>query len=322
MRLINLEQGTDAWKEWREERCMASEAPIIMGVAPDWWQVRTWDDLRAAKAGFGDDNVRTDFMERMARRGHVVEERVRKHLVSAEGIHYTPAVVEHRDGTFAGSLDGLAARNGEKTWLEVKAPAHGKRSKLKAGLREARSSGMDRLFARAGITDVVWWQLVHQAYVVFDDPASPPRGSMLLAVIEDDQDMEHWQNLYRRIPIQKLLDDAPALVEAWESYLTGRPQVPSLGEPFLEAAARFREAKMQQEKAAADVEAARKELLSHIGDREKVSEGGVKITKVVTKGRTNWKAAAYSLAAPAGIDEEALAEDFRGKDTVSYRITA
>ena len=324
MRIINLSQGTPEWLEWREERLMASEAPVVMGVAPDWWTVKSWDDLRALKASLGDDKPDNTYLEAAASRGHAIEKRVIEALYGRFGTTYLPAVVEHRDGVFAASLDGLGhnEEHDERTWVEVKAPLHRRQSKLWRGLIEADDSGMGRLFPRAGVPDEVWWQLVHQAYVIFDDPDHEPAGSMTLAVIVDEDDPASSSNLYRRIPIKALLACAPELVEEWESYLTGRPQVPSLGEPFLDAAARYREAKMMQERAAADLEAARNELLSHIGDREKVNEGGVKITKVVSQGRTNWQSAANALAKRAGLDAGDLAEDYRGKQTVSYRITA
>ena len=71
MKIIDLEQGTEQWLIWRATKCCASEAAVIMGCAPSWSPVKTWDDLRMQKAGLG--APRSDFLERAAERGHRME---------------------------------------------------------------------------------------------------------------------------------------------------------------------------------------------------------------------------------------------------------
>ena len=43
---VHLGPGTDAWLDWRETVRSASEAPIIMGAAPAYWERNSWADLR------------------------------------------------------------------------------------------------------------------------------------------------------------------------------------------------------------------------------------------------------------------------------------
>ena len=331
-RFVNLEQGSEPWKEWRRERCMASEAPIVMGVAPDWRPVRSWEDLREIRAGFGDEEVRSVFLEFTATRGHRIEEEVRGYLAGEFGDQYLgpiqpqilrPAVVEHADGLFAASLDGITG-DGMIAWLEAKAPVHGERSKTWKGLYEAKQSGMDRIHPRAGIVDDVWWQLVHQAYVLekhIEGFASSEEPHCLLACIID-RDLENERNIYRRVPVQPLLDDAERLIEEWERFLSGARQIPSRGPAFLAAASRYRIAKGIVEAAQADMDEAKKELIAQMGDLDSVKEGGVSITKVTTKGRVNWQSMAKDFAGKLEIDATAQEDDFRGKEAVSYRVLA
>ena len=282
MRLVNLQQGTSEWLEWRTTRCMASEASIIMGVCPDWRTVKTWEDLRTVKAGFGDEDTRNDFMEFAAKRGHQLEDAARSafylgKVAGFEAIHFTPAVIERRDGVFAASLDGLNGYgNVGIAWLEAKAPVRGEQSVTWRRLYEGRESGMDRLHPRAGIPDDVWWQLVHQAYVLSDDSPSQIAGQFMVLACLIDDDILSPRNIFRRVPVDPLLECAEDLLEEWERFLSGAAQVPSLGPEYLEAAQRWRMAKGIMDTAEADLKLARNELvaMAEASGREKIKEGG------------------------------------------------
>ena len=129
MKIIDLEQGTDKWLIWRATKCCASEAAVIMGCAPSWSPVKTWDDLRMQKAGLGKE--RSAFLERAAERGHRMEGEARDRYLPGS----KPACIESsEDDRFSASLDALENGN---CWGEIKCPVSGERSKLWRGIKES-----------------------------------------------------------------------------------------------------------------------------------------------------------------------------------------
>ena len=161
-RHIKLQQGSDEWKEWRSTRWMASEAGCIMGVNPRWMEVKTWEDLRMAKAGFSEPS---EFALKAFAWGHENEPAARERFMvehsplPAEGFGHgvglylwKPACVESRMHTkLAASLDGLEIdeRNREKHILELKCP-----------MRD--TSKLLKVKKWADIPAQYRWQMLHQ----------------------------------------------------------------------------------------------------------------------------------------------------------------
>ena len=117
MRIVEHEQGSDAWKLWRSTRRMASEAAVIMGAAPKWMQVKSWSDLRLAKAGLMDYSERD---EAMFRHGHEREAQARKALEAELCRKGAPACVESDCGRYGASLDWLSKNR--TVFAEIKCP--------------------------------------------------------------------------------------------------------------------------------------------------------------------------------------------------------
>ena len=205
MKLVELEQGTEDWLDWRRSKLSASNAGVIMLDTPSWMPVRTWEALRGRSALFGnidpEPEERSEFLARAAEHGLKTEP-----IARARFAPDLPAVCGEMDGDdrFAASLDGWNPET--RTWLEIKCPMVGKRSKH---LTQWKACEGDRINKR--IQPHVWWQLVHQAAVVGDLSAT----CQFVVWVDDDN------YINQRIPASLLLQSWPELVEQWDRWTIG-----------------------------------------------------------------------------------------------------
>ena len=266
MKIIDLEQGTEQWLIWRATKCCASEAAVIMGCAPSWSPVKTWDDLRMQKAGLGEP--RSDFLERAAERGHRMEGEARNLYLPGT----KPACIESiEDDRFSASLDAL----GGGLWGEIKCPISGERSKLWRGLTESSSNE-----PKQKILPYIWWQLVHQAGMIND----PDTICHLIVYLSESY------HTSVSITSTELLEDWPELKEKWLQFLAGestnrndRPWVMGASE-WLIAKDDFYKAKQRLDKA--------KTYLLNLG----VGRGsGVVIAQHERQGSVDWRRVAKEL---------------------------
>jgi len=123
MRVIELEQGSPEWLEWRRTKSMASETPAVMGLSP--WQ----SPLMVAESKLnGAQMAQNAAMLRGIEREPIVRERVSKDW----NIRFEPAVVE--DEEYGASLDGIDLYDDVgRTILEIKSPVDGTNSRLYHG---------------------------------------------------------------------------------------------------------------------------------------------------------------------------------------------
>lgn len=116
MKVIDLEQGTPEWLEWREGGIGASEAPTIIGKNP----YQTPYDLFQVKAGFksAPDLSRNPNVIR----GNREEEGNRSRIEEKHGIVLLPLCIEHSSIPWLrASLDGISSKDGRL--VELKAPS-------------------------------------------------------------------------------------------------------------------------------------------------------------------------------------------------------
>ncbi len=112
MKIIELEQGTDQWKQFRRTHVTSTDSAVICEKNP--W--KTPYELYIEKM----DGIETPVNERM-RRGNELEEHARQLLIKETGIDFKPAVVVHDTHHWAmASLDGLSPCN--QFICEIKAP--------------------------------------------------------------------------------------------------------------------------------------------------------------------------------------------------------
>jgi putative phage-type endonuclease len=115
MKIIDLEQGSQEWLQWRKTVITATECPIILGSSPWSTPYKCWQ----RKLGLIEEQKTNDFMER----GKRLEPIARDRFIKKMGINMTPVVVESSEYEFLGaSLDGIS--DDRKYILEVKSGGH------------------------------------------------------------------------------------------------------------------------------------------------------------------------------------------------------
>jgi putative phage-type endonuclease len=121
--IVDLEQGTPAWIQWRKTRRCASESAALLGVA--LYPPRTPYELWEAKSGI--ETPVNYYLERARKRARPLEPVARALYETERSDLMVPWVIDGEDG-YAASLDGLSW-DGARI-LEVKCPFFGTRSKL------------------------------------------------------------------------------------------------------------------------------------------------------------------------------------------------
>lgn len=115
MKIIDFEQTSESWLEWRQNGIGASDVGVIMGVDPYKSPKRLWKE----KCGYGSP-IRSNFaMEHGRKNESVAREKFNKHL----GLDTIPVCIEDdREGySFCrASLDGWDSR--AEVLIEVKCP--------------------------------------------------------------------------------------------------------------------------------------------------------------------------------------------------------
>lgn len=260
MNVIELEQGSPSWLEWRQTRRMASETPAVTRRSP----YQNWEGLRKVKRG---ENVKqTAAMSH----GHKHEHDARLFVASETGFLFQPVCVE--DGDYAASLDGWDGLS----IAEIKCPFKGKQSDtwLLA----------ERGLIRPDYDD----QIVHQMavsgaevcyFTVYD--AESQHG----IIIERRADPELWKGIKARWD------------EFWPWHLTDDPD-PAVNlrtdEEWRYAASMFTAAKRQADQFARFAEQYRADLIALAGD-DSATGAGVKVTRYEKKGSIDYKKATVGI---------------------------
>ena len=279
--LVTHPQGSPEWHDWRRGKATASRADVIMGCAPSWKSVRTWDELRLDMAGLGPEPDK--WARRAFAHGHRMEPIARKAAVPG----YAPACIEmDGDPRFTASLDGLLETlDGAVHWAEIKCPVTRERSTAFKAARDGR------------IPDHIRWQLVHQAGVIGDEATrcryivyvGPGDGEIADIDIPTAELLEDWPELHARW-LEFLGDDSSGRKAASQAWLAAKRELDI-------AKARLAEARI---------------ALTALGPGE---AAGVKVAQIERKGSVDWKAAAASY----GCDETG-AEPFRRPSTTTTTI--
>lgn len=100
--IVQLEQGSEQWLQWRRQGIGASDAPIIMNENP-------WENIHSLRQKKIEPTVFSTANEAMAR--GIAHEPIARALYSQRvGIHVTPACVQSTDRPWLrASLDGISA---------------------------------------------------------------------------------------------------------------------------------------------------------------------------------------------------------------------
>lgn len=101
MKIIDVEQGSEAWLAWRKTVITATDCPAILGSSPWSTAYKVWQ----RKLCLVEEQKSNEAMERGTR----LEPEARAQFIERSGINMTPLVVESSEFPFLGaSLDGLS----------------------------------------------------------------------------------------------------------------------------------------------------------------------------------------------------------------------
>ncbi len=113
MAIINLDQGSKEWLEWRKSHVTATDISIILGSNPFKTEMELWEE----KLGFRESQEMNDAMKR----GQLLEPDARKMASELFDINFEPVVIESDEYPWLGaSLDGISKCG--KYILEIKCP--------------------------------------------------------------------------------------------------------------------------------------------------------------------------------------------------------
>lgn len=113
MPVIQHEQGSQAWLDYRKSKIMATDIPIILGSNPWKTPLELWEE----KLGFSPPTQLNEAMER----GQRLEPEARKLASELIGIDFQPCVFQSENYPWlACSLDGISPCG--KYILEIKCP--------------------------------------------------------------------------------------------------------------------------------------------------------------------------------------------------------
>lgn len=249
MRLLDLEQGSVEWKQWRRTKRMASLAPAVLNASP-------YQKPRDVVSFYRDGTEQAP--NAAMAHGHQYEPHARAYAAGVIGDLLTPVCAE--DGEYGASLDGIT--DDGRTIVECKSPYIGQESPI----WEAIARGSPGGYA---------WQIEHQLmitgaerclYVVWTT------GAALHLWIAPDE--------ARRRGLCAAWD------ALWADLLAGKG-APREDDAWLAAVESYRAAKGVCEQAEAALEAARKGLIE-IATCDCETGAGLRVQRVERKGNVDY----------------------------------
>ena len=205
MKVLPLEQGTQAWKDARAQYDCASDAPAMMGASK--WMTRS-EYLR--QRATGDVPTVDPIKQELFDRGHAAERAVRALVEADLGEDLYPSVVTDDAGRMLASLDGVTMEG--STGIEVKLWNEDLAAQVRAG----------------ELPPGYYWQLEHQALVA---------GLQRILFVCSDGTRERWAQMeYRPVPgrAEQLLAGWAQLHADLDAYQRVESTVSPAGAPVLD----------------------------------------------------------------------------------------
>jgi len=259
MIILDIEQGSDEWKELRRNKITATDAGIIMGLNPWTTPYQLWQ----RKLGLIEEQEVNDKM----REGSLMEEEARNFFNKPRYEDFSPIVALHSENEWAmASFDGL---NGCHDILEIKC---GKKS------YEQAKEGI--------IPDYYMSQLQHQIYIADHDRASyfcyiSRSQNVLIVVKRDDAFIE------KMIEAEKKFFDC--LMNFSPPPLTDRDFTVRTDPHFIEKADKYSLIKRERQRLEQEEDALRDELIRESGGLS-VKVSGLTISKSPRRGNIEYNA--------------------------------
>lgn len=187
MQILNLEQGSDEWKEVRKRYKVASEAPVIMGASPNIKR----DELLLLKSTGLDREINKWVEEFVFKKGHETEALARPIAEAVNDEEFYPLVgVNTVDGLeLLASFDGITAPGYRLHW------EHKQMNKELFGL----------VTGDAALPPKIYWQLEHQLLVNGNDHC--------VFAVSDGTEENYAQCFYESVPERRA-----QLIEGWKLF--------------------------------------------------------------------------------------------------------
>ena len=275
-----LEQGSDAWLEFRANHWNASETPILTHCAPTWWRPKNIDELRQSRAGLLDHNKWT---KAVFKRAHDMEARVREWLLETRGLDFIPHVATASNHPkLSASFDGvILPRSGARRglWLEVKAPTH-------------NATWHNDIWGFDDVPLHIKMQIIHQAIVMGVGSVQPcPMCWLVIApqgtdpadwTVFEDLKLNEWVKVYK-----------DRIIKAWEDFDAGR-DLGRKDDEWAKAVADYRHWSNQVVLKKAELKTAQDSLrwtledLVQLADGKETEGAGASLLRTHRKGVVDW----------------------------------
>jgi len=252
MKLINLEQGSPEWLEFRRMGIGASDAPSIMGVG-----FKTAEQLLDDKLS-GKEQIVNVAMQR----GKDLEEPARQAFMQATGLSVAPAVVVSDDLSWQfASLDGMDMM--QEFFVEIKCPGYKDHATAMVGMIPAKYyPQLQHQFSVTGMKKGYYYS--------FDG-----KNGALVEIERDDKYIEELLERERKFFERMMNFDSPKI--------TDKDFVMLDDAEWDEVCIEYRKVKDELQDLQ-DKEKKLKERLISIASERNIRSCGVKLMKVLRKG--------------------------------------
>lgn len=283
---VTLEQGTDAWHEFRRGKISASKVPIILNLSPYASPLMLYEE----EMGLREPQAQQAHMTR----GLEVEDQVRDWFFDKSGIKVEPCVLQHpTNSLFIASLDGMSEDG--KAIVEIK--------NNNKDLHEMAKNNILPANYQAQVMFQMFVSGLSECYYI-----SHRQSDHVIVVVKRDDD-------YIADMIPKLLDFKRRLDEFDPPPMTDRDYEDMSNDRTLQTIAseyelwRLRELEAQLQK-----DKYKKEMLTKIGEKNAKGQGW-RFTRYQVQGRVDYDEVLRQHKIDANL------EQFRKKGSFSYRLT-
>jgi putative phage-type endonuclease len=261
MKVIDVEQGSDAWLAWRKTVITATDCPAIMGTSPWSTEYKCWQK----KLGLIEEQKSNDAMER----GKRLEPKARADFNRRYSYFMEPCVVESTDSDFLGaSLDGLS--DCQKYVLEIK----------------CGGSKLHDLATKGEIPDYYKDQIQHQLIVTNAEKAFyysyDGEQGICIEVFPDPDFKARFMEKARKFWKCVAFNEPPALQDSDYKDMSAEPQWKGFATEYRKLCEQIKN--LEEVK-----ESYRKELIKLSGDQN-CSGDGLKVMKTTVRGRVDYDA--------------------------------
>jgi len=210
--IVDLDQNTPSWIDWRKVLRMASDAATVVGVSPyakpaDLWQVK--------------HGLKTVAVTKPMIHGSNLEQTARAKVAEILDVELEPQCWQY--GAYGASLDAISADG--KIKVEIKCPF----SETSAIYGHLQAEVPE-------IVPYVFWQLVHQQYVC------PTEKTYLFVYFDDDK--------FELIDATSFItsDHIEQLLDAWDDFYQNPPLIERDDEVIKNLVMQHRDVLAQEER--------------------------------------------------------------------------